>query len=54
MAEGEERGNVTALEVPVADVDALAVGYLEVLAGPGVVGWGVLEAFREGALLDCQ
>lgn len=28
VAEGEERGDVAALEVPVADVDALAVGYL--------------------------
>ncbi len=50
VAEGEERGDARAVVVPVADVQAFAVDHFEVLAGPVVVGWGVLEAAGEGAL----
>jgi hypothetical protein len=50
VAEGEERGDVDAVVVPVADVEAFAVDDGVVLAGPVVVGGCVLQAAGEGAL----
>ena len=52
MAEGEERREGQAVVVPVADEEAFAVEGGEVLARPGVVGRGVLEAAGEGALIN--
>jgi hypothetical protein len=50
VAEGEERGDVGAVVVSVADVKTFSVEDFEVLAGPVVVGWVVFETFGEGGL----
>lgn len=50
MAEGEKRRDAHALVVPVADIEAFAVHDFEVLAGPVVEGWVVLESLRERCL----
>lgn len=52
VAEGEQRRDVGALVVPVADVQSLAVDDAEVLAGPVVVRWGVCECLGESALRE--
>jgi hypothetical protein len=50
VTEGEERGELNAVIVAVADVEAFAVVDAEVFAGPVVVGRVVLEAAGEGCL----
>lgn len=50
MTERKKRVDFASFVVTIADVDALAVNYLQVLARPGMIRRGVLDSLRESAL----